>query len=160
LIQPTAPVLGSLVAPSSRCLDMGCGMGYFSVPLARQAGPGGHVTGVDIQSQMLEGAAHRASQEGLADRISLFLATDSAWVLPEHYEFILAFWMLHEVLDRKGLLETLRKVLKPRGGFLLVEPKLHVSAQSWEESLALAERVGFRRCQTQPVRFSRAALLQ
>jgi len=160
LIQPTAPVLGSLVAPGNLCLDMGCGMGYFSVPLARRVGPGGHVTGVDIQSQMLEGAARRVEHEGFADRISLLLATDSAWVEPQHYDFILAFWMIHEVPDRRSLLETLKKVLKPSGVFLFVEPKVHVSAGSWMESLALAEEVGFCRHETQPVRFSRAALMQ
>jgi ubiquinone/menaquinone biosynthesis C-methylase UbiE len=160
LVQPTGPVLGSLVAPGNVCLDMGCGMGYFSVPLARQAGPGGHVTGVDIESQMLAGAARRAKQEGLQDRISLFLTTDSAWVLPKHYDFILAFWMLHEVPDRRSLLETFKTVLRPSGRFLLVEPRMHVSAESWTESLALAERVGFRRDEMQSVRFSRAALMQ
>jgi ubiquinone/menaquinone biosynthesis C-methylase UbiE len=159
LFQPTASVLGSLVAPGSLCLDMGCGMGYFCVPLALQAGPTGHVTGVDIQGQMLEGAARRAKREGLADRISLRLSTDAAWMLPEHYDFILAFWMLHEVPDRKGLLETLRKALKASGRFLLVEPKLHVTARGWEDSLALAEAAGFRRTQEHPVRFSRAAVM-
>ncbi|MGE0455963.1 MAG: methyltransferase domain-containing protein [Vicinamibacteria bacterium] len=87
------------------------------------------------------------------------MATDSDWVLPEHYDFILAFWMLHEVPAQKGLLETLRKVLKAGGRFLLVEPKVHVSERAWEESLALADRVGFHSCQMPPVKFSRAALL-
>jgi 2-polyprenyl-3-methyl-5-hydroxy-6-metoxy-1,4-benzoquinol methylase len=159
LFQPTAPVVKSLVVPGSQCLDMGCGMGFFSVPMALQAGSTGHVTGVDIQSRMLEGAARRAKQEGLAERISLRLATDSDWVLPEHYDFILAFWMLHEVPDRRSILETLRKVLKSNGRFLLVEPKLHVSAQSWEKSLALAGAGGFRSHETYTVKFSRAALM-
>jgi ubiquinone/menaquinone biosynthesis C-methylase UbiE len=153
-------VLASLVAPGNLCLDMCCGMGYFSVPLAIQAGSTGHVTGVDIQSRMLESAARRAKEEGLADRISLCLATDSAWLLPEHYDFILAFWMLHEVPDRMGLLETFRKVLKASGRVLLVEPKVHVSAAGWEESLALADAAGFRLCQERPVRFSRAVVMQ
>jgi ubiquinone/menaquinone biosynthesis C-methylase UbiE len=159
LFQPTAPVVGSLVAPGNLCLDMGCGMGYFTVPMALLAGPTGHVTAVDLQSKMLEGAAQRAKREGLVDRISLRLATDSDWVVPERYDFILAFWMLHEVPDRKGLLETFRKVLKVSGRFLLVEPKLHVSEPAWEESMALADGVGFHLRQMRPVKFSRAALM-
>jgi ubiquinone/menaquinone biosynthesis C-methylase UbiE len=159
LFQPTAPVVGSLVAPGDQCLDLGCGMGYFTVPMALQVGPTGHVTAVDIQTKMLEGAARRAKREGLADRISLRLAADSDWMVPERYDFILAFWMLHEVPDPKALLETLRKVLKTGGRFLLVEPKLHVSEPAWEKSLALADRVGFHSCQMRPVKFSRAALM-
>lgn len=159
LFQPTAPVVGSLVASGNQCLDMGCGMGYFSVPMALQAGPTGHVTAVDVQSQMLEGAARRAKREGLTDRITLHLATNADWVVPERYDFILAFWMLHEVPDRRGLLETLRKVLKVRGRFLLVEPKVHVSEPAWEESLAFADEAGFHSRQMVPVKFSRAALM-
>ena len=159
LFQPTAPVVESLVTSGNLCLDMGCGMGYFSVPMALQAGTTGHVTAVDVQRKMLEGAGRRAKRERLADRISLHLATDVDWVVPGRYDFVLAFWMLHEVPDRRGLLETLRKVLKVSGRFLLVEPKLHVSEPVWEESLALADGVGFHSRQMVPVRFSRAALM-
>jgi len=160
LVQPTAPVLASLVAPGHACLDVGCGMGYFTVPLPRLVGPSGQVIAVDVQPRMLQGGARRLEREGLADRVSLYLATQSDWVRPEHYDFILAFWMLHEVPDRQGFLATLRQVLKPRGHFLLVEPRIHVGERLWRESLALAEAVGFHSRETRPVRFSRAALLR
>jgi ubiquinone/menaquinone biosynthesis C-methylase UbiE len=160
LLQPTAPVVASLVAPGDTCLDLGCGMGYFSAPLAQLVGPAGHVTAVDIQPRMLQGAARRAQREGLAERISLRRPTDSGWVLPEHYDFVLAFWMLHEVPDQKGLLGTCRRVLKGSGQFLLVEPRLHVGERQWERSLTLADGVGFHSQETRAVRFSRAALLR
>ena len=159
LFQPTVPVVAPWVTPGLSCLDVGCGMGYFTIPLARLVGPTGHVTAVDIQPQMLEGAARRARREGLADRISFYLPTDTKWVMPGHYDFILAFWMLHEVSDRQGLLLTLRKVLKPGGRFLLVEPKVHVGERFWEKSLALADAAGFHSREPAAVRFSRAALL-
>jgi ubiquinone/menaquinone biosynthesis C-methylase UbiE len=160
LVQPTAPVLASLVAPGHACLDVGCGMGYFTVPLARLVGPNGQVIAVDVQPRMLEGGARRLEREGLGDRVSLHLAAQSDWVRPEHYDFILAFWMLHEVPDRKGFLATLRQVLKPSGRFLLAEPRIHVGERLWKESLALADAVGFHAQETRPVRFSRAAVLR
>jgi ubiquinone/menaquinone biosynthesis C-methylase UbiE len=159
LFQPTTPVVTPWVAPGFSCLDVGCGMGYFTVPMAKLVGPTGHVTAVDLQPQMLQGAARRASREGLADRISFCLPTDTKWVMPGHYDFILAFWMLHEVSDRKGLLETLRNVLKPGGRFLLVEPKGHVGERLWQKSLILADAAGFHSREPAAVRFSRAALL-
>jgi ubiquinone/menaquinone biosynthesis C-methylase UbiE len=159
LFQPAAPVIASLVTEGQSCLDVGCGMGYFTVPLARLVGPAGHVTAVDIQPRMLDGAGRRLKREGLADRVSLRVPTDSDWVLAEHYDFILAFWMLHEVSDRRRLLETLRNVLKRGGQLLLVEPRLHVGERLWEESLRLAVTVGFHSRETRSVRFSRAALL-
>jgi len=160
LLQPTAPVVASLVGPGASCLDVGCGMGYFTVRLAQLVGPTGHITAVDIQPRMLEGAARWARREGVTDHISFRLSRDPQWVLPEHYDFILAFWMLHEVPDRKGLLDTLRRVLKRGGQCLLVEPRLHVGEGRWKQSLAAAEAVGFHSREPRDVRFSRAALLQ
>ncbi len=160
LFQPTGPVVKSLVASGYSCLDVGCGMGYFTIPLAHLVGPTGHVTAVDLQPKMLAGAARRAQREGLVERVSFRLSNDADWATPEHYDFILAFWMLHEVRDQKPFLGTLRKVLKTSGCFLLVEPRLHVRERQWEDALDLAEAVGFRSRTPRPIRFSRAAILQ
>lgn len=160
LVQPTGPVIELLVATGDACLDVGCGMGYFTIPLAWRVGPAGHVTAVDVQPKMLEGAARRAEREGLTERIALRLSTDGDWAAPEQYDFILAFWMLHEVPDQRDYLATLRKTLKPGGRFLLVEPRLHVGERQWQESLDLARAAGFGVCTPRQVRYSRAAVLQ
>ena len=142
LFHPAARILQPLVAPGYTCLDVGCGIGYFTVPLAELVGPTGRVTGVDLQAKMLEGAARRSQRRGLTGRISLCRPEDPEWTTPQKYDFILVFWMLHEVPDPGAFLETLRTVLKPSGCLLLVEPQLHVRKRQWEESLALAKAVG------------------
>ncbi len=160
LFQPTGPVIESLVAPGDSCLDIGCGMGYFTIPLAHLVGPTGRVTGVDLQPKMLEGAARRARREGLADRVGLRLVTDADWAAPDRYDVILAMWMLHEVPDQKDFLVTLRKTLRANGRFLLVEPRLHVRERQWQDSLDLARTTGFAICTPRRLRYSRAAILQ
>src|SRR5579875_449960 len=45
-----------------RVLDIACGTGNTALPLARR---GCHVTGVDIATNLLEQARHRAAAEGL-----------------------------------------------------------------------------------------------
>lgn len=160
LFQPPARMLGSLVAPGYTCLDMGCGMGYFTVPLAQLVGPNGRVVAVDVQPRMLQGAARRAQRHGVTDRISLCRPQDPEWTAPEKYDFILAFWMLHEVPDRGSLLGSLRTVLKRGGRLLLVEPRLHVRKRHWEQSLALAEGAGLAARTGPPVAFSRTVILE
>ncbi len=45
LIHNPDRILAGLVRPGEIALDLGCGMGYFSIPLARLVGPGreGHL---------------------------------------------------------------------------------------------------------------------
>lgn len=160
LFQPARRILQPLVLHGYTCLDMGCGMGYFTVPMADLVGPTGRVTGVDLQARMLQGVARRAQHHGVTSRISLCLPNAPEWTTPQKYDFILAIWMLHEVSDQKALLETLRTVIKTSGCLLLVEPQLHVRKRQWEESLDLAAAVGFVSRMGPPIGFSRTAIFQ
>jgi 2-polyprenyl-3-methyl-5-hydroxy-6-metoxy-1,4-benzoquinol methylase len=51
-----AVILGDLVTPGQTVIDLGCGMGYFSLAMAKMVAPDGQVIAVDLQSQMLAGA--------------------------------------------------------------------------------------------------------
>jgi 2-polyprenyl-3-methyl-5-hydroxy-6-metoxy-1,4-benzoquinol methylase len=160
LLQPSVRILQPLVAPGYTCLDFGCGMGYFTISLAKLVGPTGRVTAVDLQAKMLEVSARRARRHGLAGRISWCRPEDAEWATPQKYDFILVFWMLHEVPDRTSLFKTLRTILKTSGCLLLVEPRFHVRKRQWKESLALAEISGLGSRMGPSVAFSRTAILQ
>ena len=67
--------------------------------------------------------------------------------------------MLHEVPDQARFLGELAKTLKSGGRPLLCEPKVHVSAKAFEESLGLAQQLGLRVESRPAIRISRAALL-
>jgi SAM-dependent methyltransferase len=60
-------------------LDMGCGMGFFSVPMARMVGPGGRVISVDLQPKMLAGLMRRAERAKVAKRITPTPAPPTPW---------------------------------------------------------------------------------
>jgi len=55
LIQNPQRILEGLVQVGQRAADLGCGMGYFSLPMARLAGETGRVYAVDLQPEMLAG---------------------------------------------------------------------------------------------------------
>src|SRR5260370_10657098 len=55
------------LGPGMRVLDVGAGIGRFSIPVAARVGPNGEVVALDIQQEMLESLAKRASEAGLAD---------------------------------------------------------------------------------------------
>lgn len=69
LIHNPDQILASYVTGGMTVLDIGPGMGFFTLPLARMVGPGGKVIGVDIQEGMLSALQRRAQAVHLAERI-------------------------------------------------------------------------------------------
>ena len=63
----------SAVALDERVLEIGCGTGASTIPLAEAVGPRGRVVGVDISEPMLAGARQRVADSGLGN-ISLLQA--------------------------------------------------------------------------------------
>lgn len=51
-------------------LDVGCGIGLYTLLLAEAVGPGGHVTGIDITEEFLEKARSLSSSSGIGNRTS------------------------------------------------------------------------------------------
>ena len=153
-------VIGGYIERGQTALDLGCGPGMFSLAMARMVGEGGRVISVDIQEEMLQILQQKSEQAGLASRITQHKSEPKRIGISEKVDFALAFYMVHEVPDRVGFLGEVASALKPRGRFLIVEPKLHVSKSSFEETIETAESTGLAQISRPRIFFSRAALLQ
>ncbi len=151
-------ILKGCIREGDTVLDIGAGMGYFTIPMAELAGPRGRIIAVDIQARMLDGVRKRAERKKLLDRIMLHLASSESLNLTSPADFILTFWMLHEVPDRKRFLHELSENLRENGLWLLVEPRMHVSKKAFEKSILLALQTGFAISSRPEVMMSRAAL--
>ena len=80
----------------------------------------------------------------LEGRIKLVKCEKDTINVSEAVDFILTFYMVHEVPDKNIFFKQLYGVLKDQGQYLLVEPKLfHVSQKEFQSTVALAQRNGF-----------------
>ncbi|HTT06114.1 MAG TPA: class I SAM-dependent methyltransferase [Steroidobacteraceae bacterium] len=109
------------VAPGTRVLDIGCGVGRWSRWLAAR---GAEVTGVDVSPTMIAEARRRVHQAGLSARCR-FLVQDLVQLdAGGPYDLVLSVTVLQHVLDaerlRAGLLRMTRH-LAPGGRMLLLE---------------------------------------
>lgn len=57
------------ISPGAAVLDVGCGPGSDTLPLADLVGPGGRVYGVDHDAEMVAEAERRAAERGLGERV-------------------------------------------------------------------------------------------
>ncbi|MBU3945380.1 MAG: class I SAM-dependent methyltransferase [Proteobacteria bacterium] len=158
LVHDPQAILGSFVGPGQTAIDIGCGLGYFSIALARIVGPGGKVIALDVQSQMIQRARRRAECQGLVNRIDFRICKPDQLGVTVPVDFVLAFWVIHEVIDPKGLLIEIQSFIKPHGQLLIAEPKGHVSASRFSEMVELARLVGYKTSEGPLVRFSRSVV--
>lgn len=69
LIHAPEKIIGPYVRPGMTVMDVGCGMGLFSMPMARIVGNQGRVIAVDLQQEMFD-VLRRAEQAGVAVLVS------------------------------------------------------------------------------------------
>ena len=163
LFQNPEKILGPYLAPGMCVLDLGCAMGFFSLPMARAVGEEGRVVCVDLQQRMLDALRRRARRKGLAQRIETRCSTsDSLGIadLAGRVDFALAFAVAHEIADGSRLFSDLRAVLKPGSNALIAEPSGHVSEASFEKLIAEAEACGFCVTDSPTIHWSHAVVLQ
>ena len=159
LFQNPEQILRPYVAEGMTVLDIGPGMGYFSIPLARMVGPGGRVIAVDIQPKMLSALQKRAKRAAVDQRIVIHLCKADSLGLDVKADFALAFWMLHEVPNPFTFFKEMKSVLKASGRLLVSEPTLHVTPRMYAESIEIAISNGFKVIAEPKIFLSRSALL-
>lgn len=145
-IENPARLMAPYVRSGMVVLEPGCGMGYFSLPIAKMVGPTGRVLCVDLQPKMLERLAERARRAGLRERLDLVACQPGDLGVADwqgRVDLAVAIHMLHEVPDQAALLRELFDALRPGGGILIREPAGHVSRVQFEATIATAVQVGF-----------------
>jgi SAM-dependent methyltransferase len=160
--QNPARILAPYVRDGMTVLEPGPGMGFFTLDLARLAGPSGRVVAVDVQSRMLDALRRRAAKAGLAERITARLAEAGGLGVGElagQVDFVLAFAVVHELPSARTFFVEAAESLRSGGALLLAEPAGHVSADAFEDELAAAAAAGLTPRERPSIRSSRTALL-
>ncbi|NJD10023.1 MAG: methyltransferase domain-containing protein [Gemmatimonadetes bacterium] len=158
LVHDPARICAGLVQPGETVADIGCGLGYFTIGLARLVGERGRVLAIDVQPQMIARARRRAERRRLAERVTFRVCAPDRLGLAGPLDFALAFWMVHEVRDQAGLLAEVRAALGPGGRLLVVAPKLHVSDAALAATRERALAAGFAVRSGPAVRLSNSLL--
>lgn len=115
--------------------DVGCGIGYFTVPLAKVVGSNGKVYAIDIEPLMLEETKKRVSEEQL-NNVEFVLSTENNFKIPDNIaDVVFTSTVYHELETPKNFLDECRRVLKEKGELFILDwnrveeemgPPLHI----------------------------------
>lgn len=104
-------------------LDLCCGDGHFTAPLAHIVGGLGKVMAVDLDQEMIEKAKHRAHRAGVANGVIRWIECDACSlqkILPSTPDYVLIANTFHGVPDKQQLAREVFNALKPGGQFAIV----------------------------------------
>ena len=147
------------VKPGTRALDLGCGLGWASIEMARLVGPSGKVVSLDLQPQMIRALEKRARRAGVSDRIETVCASINDLTVDQPADFALAFWTVHEFPDTENAILRIRASLRAGGHFFAAEPSGHVGDKDFARFLEISESNRFHLEKRPKVAFSKAAVL-
>lgn len=131
--------------------DIGCGVGYFSMPAAEIAADASKIYALDVSIEMLEDVEKRAIEAGVTniryikvDEYDLKLETQSV-------DFALLSNVLHEIEDKKMYISEIHRIIKDGGKLAIIEWEKIIGESgppvehrvSYEETAGLLSENGF-----------------
>jgi len=140
-------ILRPHVKPGHTVLEVGTGMGFFTLPLADMVGDQGRVHAVDCQERMLDTLRRRAERRGVSERMETRGCRDESLEvrdLAETVDLVLAFNVVHEARDPERMIGEMARSLRPGGRLLLSEPRGHVDRDLFLWEYGLCREAGLR----------------
>ena len=108
------------IDPYDHVADIGCGPGYFSIPLAKHL-VYGKLYSLDILDEMLDVLRERVAEQNLGNMEILKCAATDFQVPGESLNGVFLAFVIHQNDDRVAFLEAAKGLLNPRGWCTVLE---------------------------------------
>ena len=129
--------------PGMKVIDLGCGPGRLTIPVARRIGPAGEVTAFDIQAGMLQRVRTKAAAENLGNIRFVQGRAGEGNLGAGPFDRALLVTVLGEIPDQQAALAEIFDRLKPGGLLSVTEVIADPHFQTRGHVAAVAQSVGF-----------------
>ena len=116
---PAMPEVASKLAEGAKVADIGCGRGRALIKLASTY-PSSEFVGFDIFPPSVDRARANAETAGVSERVR-FEALDASTGLPEKFDIITTFDVIHDAPDPLGILQAIRGALNDGGTYVCLD---------------------------------------
>lgn len=113
------------LAKGSRGLDVGCGVGLYTLWLAEAVGAQGHVLGIEPSAERVETARHFLGERLDPQRITLRVGDGRAIDVPaQSFDWLWCSDVLHHIDDGVAAVREFLRVLRPGGQLIIKESQV------------------------------------
>ena len=124
---PPALLTQAGVREGQVALDLGCGPGFWTLPLAEIVGPSGHVIALDVNQDLLDALIARNPPS----LVRVMSGELPAIELPDaSVDFVWAAFVFHEVEEPSVLALEMHRVLRPGGRLAVLDWRPDASSDS------------------------------
>lgn len=109
-----------LAKPGARVLDVGCGMGWSTISLAR-AYPEAQLVGVDVDAPSVTAARANARAEGLEERVDFRAADAAELAAAGPFDAAFAFECIHDMPRPVEVLSAVRAAVRIDGAVVVMD---------------------------------------
>lgn len=117
---PAMPDVESRLSQGGRVVEVGCGMGWSSISLAKGF-PNVRIDGIDPDEESIAGATEIARREGVAERVTFHHAPVEDTHLEGPYDLVTAFECIHDMPYPVRALSRMRELAGADGTVLIAD---------------------------------------
>ena len=110
--------------PSDIVADLGCGTGYFTIPLSHKVKK---VYGIDIQKEMLTFLEQKIQQQKIRNIETMLSKENEIPLKNKSVDLLVSVNTLHEFRHKEAIIDEIRRVLKADGRAVIIDFKKEIS---------------------------------
>jgi ubiquinone/menaquinone biosynthesis C-methylase UbiE len=159
LFQNPNKILKPYIKKNMIALDIGCGPGVFTIEIAKLLDGTGKVISVDMQEGMLEIIKQKIAGKPIEKTIVLHKCTQESIGIKENVDFVLMFYMVHEVPNKEKLFSEVLPLINKNGLLMIVEPAL-ISGKEFNGIIDFIKEKGFEEYNKLKISLSKGIVLK
>lgn len=121
LLPPEQTLINLHLQEEDIMADIGCGIGYFTIPASKIVGENGKIFAMDISSEMLKDVEIKISDNNISNIETILTEENDLKLSDNKVTFAFISLVLHEANDKENFLNEVKRIITPNGKIAIVE---------------------------------------